>query len=133
MHHRPWTVTLTAVLILLNTLIWLILGIIIAVNAHPALPVPPLMKGIMATMSILMALVLLGLWIFLFRGNRIAYYLILAFFLLTATLTILDDVGVADLVVLTLNIIPVVLLILDRKWYFRPRKTTPAPVVESSQ
>ncbi|NJD59375.1 MAG: hypothetical protein C3F13_13520 [Anaerolineales bacterium] len=133
MNHRPWTVTLTAVLILLNTLIWLILGIIIAVNAHPALPVPPLMKGIMATISILMALILLGLWIFLLRGNRIAYYLTLAFFLLTATLTILDDVGVADLVVLALNIVPVVLLILDRKWYFRPRVTTQPQGVESSQ
>jgi hypothetical protein len=119
MKNRPWTVILTAALIVINAIVWITLGIIIALNAHPALPVPPIMKSIMATMSIFMGLILLGLWIFLNRGSRIAFYLTIAFFLLTAALTILDDVGLADLVVLILNLVPVVLLILDRKWYLR--------------
>jgi hypothetical protein len=89
------------------------------VNAHPALPVPPALKWIMALLSIGMAGILLGLFVLLRKGNRGAYYLILAFFAVTSLLTIFDDVGLSDIVVLILNIIPIVLLIQDRAWYFQ--------------
>ena len=39
MSNRPLTVTITLVFILLNVLIWLVLGIVIAINAHPELRV----------------------------------------------------------------------------------------------
>jgi hypothetical protein len=129
MHKQAWTVNLTTILIVINAMIWFGLGIIIAVNVHPALSVPPVMKGIMATMSILLALVLLGLWILLTRGSRIAFYLILTFFLLTAALTILDQVGAADLVVLLLNLVPVILIFVDRKWYLRSRSPAEEPAL----
>lgn len=128
MVHRPLSVTINLVLIPVNILIWLILGIIIAVNAHPALSIPPVMKGIVAGISIMMAGILLILFIFLLRGSHKAYYFILAFFGVTALLTIFDDVGVSDVIVLALNIIPIVLMVLDRRWYFRERIQAELPL-----
>jgi hypothetical protein len=121
MPRRPITVTLNYVFIIVNFIIWLGLGLIIAVNAHPALSIPPVLKGIVAAMSIGMAGILLILFILLIRGSIKAYYFTLAFFGATALLTIFDDVGVSDIVVLIVNIIPIILLILDRKWYLGDR------------
>ena len=66
-----------------------------------------------------MAGVLLGLFVLMHQGNRNAYYLTIAFFAMVSLLTIFDDVGFADIVVLILNLIPIVLLIRDRKLYLR--------------
>jgi hypothetical protein len=121
MTRRPITVTVNFVLILVNLIIWLGLGIIIAVNAYPALSIPPILKGIMAAMSMGMAGILLILFIFLVRGSHKGFYFTLAFFGVTALLTIFDDVGVSDIVVLIMNIIPIILMILDRKWYLGER------------
>ena len=86
MKNRPISVTITPIFIFLNALIWLALGIIIAVNAHPALPVPPELKAIMAFLSIVMAGILVGLFVLSYdRGNRMAYYLTIAFFICRLT------------------------------------------------
>ena len=119
MTTRPLSVIITSIFIILNVLIWLALGIIIAANIHPALPVPPQLKGMMGFLSISLAGILIILFIFLMKGNRSAYYLTLAIFIFTALLTIFDDVGLADMVVLALNIIPIVLLIKDQTWYLQ--------------
>jgi hypothetical protein len=89
------------------------------VNAHPALPVPLELKAILAVLSIFMAGILTGLFVFLLKGNRVAYYLIIAFFFVVSILTIFDDVGVSDIIVLVLNILPIIILIKDRNWYRR--------------
>jgi hypothetical protein len=107
------------VFIIINALIWLALGIIIGVNAHPALPVSPEFKWIMAILSIVMAGILMCLFIFLHRGSRIAFYLMVVLLGFVTFLTIFDDVGLSDIIVLVLNLIPVILLIKDRKWYFK--------------
>jgi hypothetical protein len=116
-NKRPFSVKLTLVLIVLNSLIWFALGIIIVLNVHPALPDSPTMKGIMAFLSIAMAVILIVLFVLLQKGNRSAYYLLVAFFGFVSILTIFDDVGLSDVIVLSLNIIPIVLLIKDHKWY----------------
>ena len=93
MTKRPLTVIVTSIFVLLNLLIWLALGILIATNLHPAKSLPSGTRGIMAFLSFAIAAVLLGLFIFLNKGSRTAYYLILAFFTFTAVLTFFDDVG----------------------------------------
>jgi hypothetical protein len=103
----------------LNTIIWLTLGIIIAVDALPALPVSPYLKGIMAILSITMAGILVGLFIFLRKGSRIAYYLTVAFFVVVSILTIFDEVGFSDIFVLVFNLIPIALLVKDRNWHLK--------------
>ncbi len=117
MNNRSFSITLTRIFIILNAFIWLALGIIIALNVHPALPVPPSMRVIIAILSIVMAGILILLFVFLQKGNRMAYYLTIAFFGIVSILTIFDEVGLSDIFVLVLNLIPIVLLIKDRKLY----------------
>lgn len=117
MTKRSLFVIATYFFILLNMLIWLVLGVIIAANAHPALPVMPAVRMVLAILSMFMASIIAVLFISLYRGSRWAYYLTLAIFIFTAILTIFDNVGLADIIVLVLNIIPIVLLILGRTWF----------------
>jgi hypothetical protein len=117
--NRPVTVTINLVFILLNALIWLILAIGIAANATPGLAVPLAMKVGMAIISTAMGGILLVLTYFLFKHNLKAFFLILAFFVLTSILVIFDDVGLSDIIVLIISLIPIILLIKDRAWYLQ--------------
>ena len=121
MSKRPLSVSVTWIFTGLNALIWLGLGAIIALNAHTALPDNPWVKGIMAVLSLGVGGTLLGLLILLIRHFRPAYYAALGFLMLTALLTIFDEVGWIDLVVLGTNLVPVALLIKDRTWYLPAR------------
>jgi lysylphosphatidylglycerol synthetase-like protein (DUF2156 family) len=125
---RPRTVTLTLVFILLNALVWVVFSVITATNANPALLVPPLIKGIMASLSIAIAVMLLGLFIFINRRNRIAYYLAFVLLIATFLLNFFDDIGLVDLVVIIINIIPIILLIKDRDWYLQGKPQIGASV-----
>ena len=117
MNKRPFSVRVVFVLIALDALLWLALGLIIAVDAHPALPVQANIKAMMAILLLVAAVVLLGLSVFLAKRSRVAYYLTLAFFLFASLLIILDEVGWIDLVVLAIQIIPIILLLKERNWY----------------
>lgn len=117
MSKRPLTVNICLLFILLNALVWLVLGILIAVHAHPGLPDLPYISAGMVAISLLFTACLVGLAFFVARRNHRAYYLAIAFFAGTALLTFFDDVGYSDLVVVGLNLIPILLLIKDRRWY----------------
>lgn len=124
MIKRPTSVTINYAFILLNVFIWFVLGIIIATGAHSAMPDLPAMKSIMAGLSIGIAGVLLVLFILLYKRKRTAFFLTLAFFAVAAVLTVFDQVGISDIVVLVINIIPIILLVKDRAWYLE-RKQIP--------
>jgi lysylphosphatidylglycerol synthetase-like protein (DUF2156 family) len=117
--NRPLSVRVTLVFIVLNSLIWLAFGVIIAADAHPALPDLPLYKGIMAFLSLAMAGILLVLFIFIWKRSRVAYFIVLALYVVTSLLIFFDDVGLTDLTVLAINIVPIVLLVKDRSWYLQ--------------
>jgi lysylphosphatidylglycerol synthetase-like protein (DUF2156 family) len=117
MTDRPPSVPATLFFIILNALIWLALGVIIAVHAHPGLPDNPIIQGGMAFLSFGAAGILLGLFIFLRKRSRLAWLVALGFFAVASILTIFDDFGWIDLIVLVINLVPVILLIKDRAWY----------------
>lgn len=119
MTRRPLSVSVNLIFILLNALVWLALGMIIALHAHPALPDNPIIQGGMAFLSFCAAGILLGLFIFLLRRIRIAWFAALGFLAVTSILTIFDDFGWTDLVVLVINLVPMILLIKDRAWYLQ--------------
>ncbi len=121
MSNRPITVTINLIIILINALIWLILGIIIAANVLPGLPDLPQMKYILAVLSIVIAGILLGLTFFLCKSSRTAFYLTLAFFGITSILGIFDDVGLSDIAFLIISLIPIILLVKDRVWYLQTK------------
>jgi lysylphosphatidylglycerol synthetase-like protein (DUF2156 family) len=121
MTKPPLSVSVNSVFILLNALIWLALGLIIALHAHPAIPDNPLIRGGMAFLSFCAAGILLGLFFFLRNRQRFAWFVALGFLAFTSILTIFDDFGWADLVVLVINLVPIILLIKDRAWYLRAK------------
>ena len=114
---KPVSVVITLFFLLLNALIWLSFGAIVAADLHPALPDLPQINLIMASLAFMAGFFLLGMMILLGKRNRWAYFLSLAALLFIMLLTINDDFGLVDLVVLILEIIPFVLLIKDGKWY----------------
>ena len=119
MTKRPFSVTVTLILILLDALFWLVFGGIVVANAHPGLPDLPYIKEIMAFLAFATAGALLVLFFLLGKQYRIAWFLALALLGIIALLTIFDQFGMSDLFVLIINIVPVILLIKDRAWYIR--------------
>ena len=119
MTKQPLSITLNLVIILLNALIWLILGVIIAFDMHSAIPDLPGMKLGLSIISFVIVIFLLGLTYQVWKHNRTAYYLMIAFFILTSILTIFDDLGLADILFLVISMIPVILLIRNRAWYLQ--------------
>jgi hypothetical protein len=117
MNKSHLSVRVVFLLMVLNALLWLAFGLIIAVDAHPALPLQPRIKSMMAFLSFAAAGVLPVLLYFLSKRNQISYYLTFVFFIVVSLLIILDEVGWVDLAVLAINIIPLVLLYKDRTWY----------------
>jgi hypothetical protein len=120
MVKRPLSVTIAWIFILLNALIWVAFGLLVAAHAHPALPDQPVIQGLMAFLSFAAAAVLLGALILLRKHNRWAYFLAIAFFAAASILTIFDQFGLIDLAVLLINLVPIALLLKDRNWYLHP-------------
>jgi lysylphosphatidylglycerol synthetase-like protein (DUF2156 family) len=119
MTRPPLSVSVNLFFILLNALVWLVFGLIVALQIHPAQPDNPILLGGMAFLSFCAAGLLLGLFIFLWKRNRLAWFVNLGFLALASILTLFDDFGWADLVVLAVNLIPILLLIKDRAWYLQ--------------
>ena len=119
MNHRSLSVTVTYGFIILNIFIWFALGAIIAFDLHPAMPDQTFVKGIMTTLSFVAAGALLATFIFLQKHNRAAYYLMLIGLGFATLLTIFDDFGLVDLAALSLSLIPLIILLKDRRWYLQ--------------
>jgi hypothetical protein len=117
MTRPPVSVTVTIGLILVNAIVWIGFAVIVAARMHPSLPAGDLVRVIMASLALLAAAVLVFLSIMLRRRSRWGYILTVAALILLAALTIADEVGLADLVVLAIAVIPLSLLIKDRAWY----------------
>ena len=113
----PISATFTMVFMLLNALIWLGFSLIIALDVHPALPNQPFIKTIMTIFALGISGIMVGLFILLRQRNQIAYYLTVGMLAGIALLTIFDEFGVADLIVLIIDFVPLILLIKDRNWF----------------
>jgi len=125
MTKPPSTVTAAHFLLLLNALVWLVFGIIVAAGLHPSMPESDVFRWTMAVLALLTTSVLLGLWVFLRRRSGIAYYLTIGLLVVLSILTVTDEFGLPDLMVLIIIAAPLVLLIKDRAWYLRRNPGNP--------
>jgi hypothetical protein len=116
---RPVSITAALALILVESLIWMVFGIVVAIGKHPALPDNPTVQGFMAALAIGCSIALAGLVILLARGYRFAYFLAATLLGIILILTVADDLGAADLLVLLLTIAPLILLVSGRRWFYR--------------
>ena len=120
--QRPRLVVVTLVMILANSLLWLVFGVIIVADLHPSLPLPSGLNTVLGALSIGIAAFLAGAALFIMKHNRVAYYLLLIIFAMVSILTIFDDFGLPDLFFLLLNIIPIYFLIKNRQWYLQAKQ-----------
>jgi len=121
MKPLPGTIRITLLLLLLNALVWLFFGLIVVLGLHPALHVDAVYKWGMAVVSFLAAGFLVTLMFLLFRRWKPAWYLAVAALVVSALLTLFDDIGWVDIGVLLVMLVPLVLLLIDRKWYLGTR------------
>ena len=119
MSKYPPTVVAVLMFLLVNAMIWIGFSVITAAGAHAGLPSEPAVRWIMAGLALGCGCILIGLAAALARRVRIAYYLITAILAVLAVLTITDDVGWIDLAYMGLVVVPLALLLKDRKWYLR--------------
>lgn len=119
MKDFPNTIKLTLILLLINAQVRLVFGMIILLGLHPALPEDVYYKWGMAAVSLVAAGVLVGLCLLLKSRVRWGWYAAVAALALSLLVNILDDVGLIDLAVMLIMLIPLVLLMIDRKWYLQ--------------
>ena len=119
MTKKPLSITISIVFIYMNSLVWLVFGLIIIFGAHPSLPDRSLVLAGMAFLAIAISGILFIIGIFLAKQNRNAFYLTIGFLFILALAGIFDDFGLVDLAFLIINLIPLVLLIKERGWYRR--------------
>lgn len=105
---------ITLYLLVADALIWLAFALIVAAGWHPALPDSLAMKWMMSILAIASAIALPGFYLLARRFGRIWYYLLLALLLLISFLTIADEFGLWDLIVLILHISPLLLLVMNK-------------------
>ncbi len=110
-------ISITRGLVLVNAIIWSAFSIIVATGMHHALPDSEFYKWFLAISAFLSAVFLFLLFFLLRKKTKIAYFLTIAFLILIVLLTIMDDLGIIDLIVLLITITPIILLIKSRKWY----------------
>jgi hypothetical protein len=119
MNKTPTSFSAALILILLNALIWLAFGSIVAAGVHPSIPNTNLIRWTMSTPAFLTAGALIALCFFLKRRYRLAYYLAVALLVVISCMFVFDQFGLSDLIALILTLTPLVLLIKSRAWYLR--------------
>jgi hypothetical protein len=123
MDGRKGSLILTSVLILIDALTWLVLGVVIGIGLHPAIPEGDLARWGMSILALLTSVALVGLYSLAVRRVRFAYCLLLLLLAVIAVLTILDDFGLPDLVVLILHVAAFMFLIKDRGFYAQRKRS----------
>jgi len=121
MKESPVIVKIALIFILLNALIFFVLGVLIAGGWHSGIPEDAALKWIMMLGMFGGAIVLALLYLLLAKRRRLAFFIALVALALIMMLTIFDQVGWIDLLMLLITFIPFALLILGRKWFLQSK------------
>jgi len=117
MNKKTKTQYIASGLIYINIAFWFAFSLITALGFHPGIPEGPVYRWLMASLALLAGLGILGSFLLMNRGIKFAYYLLLAGIGVIAVLSITDEVGLSDLLVLAVNLGIIILLIKDRSLY----------------
>lgn len=113
----PLAVTIARLLIGLNALIWIGFGLIVASGAHPAVPHSAVLRWVMAIGGLLAGAALAVLALLLGRPRRWVHLVSSTALAVLAALSIADQVGLADLAVLALQLGAIACLLRGRAWF----------------
>ena len=111
---------LTRVLVVVNALLWLVFALIIAAGFHPSYPAGSDYRLPMALAGLAGSAVLAALAWLLRKPSALAYWAAVGVLAGTALMGLFDEVGLADLAVILLTLLPLALLVKSRNWYLRP-------------
>ena len=117
MNNPSFAVRFTHLLILLNAIVWLSFGIITAIGFHPSYTQPTVIRWVMAISTLFAAGILFTLVVLLRKRNHIAYWVTIILLIAFILATILDQFGFVDLAFVIITILPLLLLLKNRKWY----------------
>jgi accessory gene regulator protein AgrB len=120
MDTPPKTVLITLFLILLMAAVWLIFALTAAFGGISAFTVSESLRWVMAAPALGCSIALVITAIFLKKRNRLAFYFGLVMLMMVAVLSITDQIGWLDIFSLLISLVPLVLMLKDRKWYLRP-------------
>ena len=117
MNRPPATVSATFMLMILNALIWTAFSALTAFGGIASISQAGVLRWLMAGLGLAAAAVLACTVLLLRRRSRIAYSSAIAVLAAIAVLSITDQVGILDLVSLSICLIPLLLLVKDRSWH----------------
>jgi hypothetical protein len=118
--NLPRSIRITHIFLLLGAVIWMAFGIITAAGAHPAIPEVGTIRWAMAIMAVLTSVCMLAFSYLLPKRNSFAYWLTLGLLFTIVIITITDEFGLADLIVLIIHVVPLAILIRERQWFRQP-------------
>ena len=115
----PTTVKATLIVVLAVGIIWIAFSIYMAVGPDPSFAKLGAFRWIMAAMTFVPGIALVVLWVLLKKRWKPAWYLaVIALSIMTVAI-IFDQVGWVDVLVMLGSAAPLVMLIIDRKWYLK--------------
>ena len=117
----PVTVKVTPILILVIGILWIGFSIFIALGLHPIYSQMGGFQWIIAAMSLVPGVILVVLWYLLRKHWKPAWYLAVIALASVTIAGIFDQIGWVDILVMLGSAIPLILLIIDRKWYLQAK------------
>jgi lysylphosphatidylglycerol synthetase-like protein (DUF2156 family) len=115
----PITVQVTLWVILGVGIAWLVYSLYLAIGPDPSFAQLGAYRWIMAATTFVPGLICVVLWFLLRKRWKPAWYLSVIALVLMTIVGIFDQVGWVDLIFILATAVPLVLLIIDRKWYLK--------------
>lgn len=103
-----------------NACLWLVFFLIVAVGVHPSYPPGSIYHFPMALVALAGAGTLFALAELLRRRGRAIYWASVGLLAALILAGVFDQVGLADLAFMAITLVPLALLIRNRKWYLQP-------------
>lgn len=115
----PVSVKVTLWIVLAVGIVWIGFSLFIALGLHPTYSQMGGFQWIIAGLTLVPGLACLALWFLLRKRWKPAWYLAVIALALMTIAGIFDQVGWVDVLVMLGSAIPLVLMIIDRKWYLK--------------
>ncbi len=114
----PTTFRIALVFVLINALLWLVLGAVILLGLQPALEISSGMRTVFGGLVLAAAGMMVLLYRQLRQRNPTAFRVALTLFIAIAAAMILIPSGWTSAILLALTLLPLSLLFISRRWYF---------------
>lgn len=122
----PASVKVLLWLILLDAILWLVVGVAYLIRYWDSSHTPLFIVIILAVLMVIGAGILLVVRCGLIRRPRIFFYLAIVLFSITAVLFFTDDFGLSDLLALLLNMLILVLLLINYRFFLKGKASPEA-------